>query len=1238
MIGGDGFEAIIEATYLSGEPVKNAVVTAGLQGFPLIKCLQPERQWDDLYWSGYQWGLPLPIQFHGWETWAMWAEYQWSLDDYLDYNGHDHQVIARAEAVTDEQGQARVKFDAEFPFLDRFAYDITLKAGVTEFTGRTIGASETLIHTGRPFEVFARPLKGFYRAGEKVEIEVGMLSTEREPRSGVGRLKVERIVNGDYQPVFEREIQVGESGEETVSFQAPEAGQYRCLFNGGGGERGFVMEVVGEGGTRGSYGEVQVIPRDFMVQSEEAVEVLIRTDEASVTVWLFELLPNGVPRTPKIVTTKNHTAVLKIPVLRAAQPNFILEALTFWKGTPRRNRCMILVPDIESRLEVAMSLDQKSGKPGGKAAVEISVRNHLGHPKEAALAVTVFDRALEDLSSPLPSTSRLRDLFVPYGTVSTSLDEEDSWYQSFGGVDEPGIFSERYDIGGNVLRTKESRFVKIGGELWQNYDPPELPNQVGGTIGGGAGFPVTPATPAFVPRMAGAAELNDQEFGLVDRAKVRQRFADKAYWGTALRSGKDGQLTVDLELPENLTSWRVQSWAFGRGRSFGDAKVELPVSKELQVRPLVPRAAVVGDELVIGAMIQNRSTIDDTFALSLKVEGASIIDGDTKKITLKAGDEGSAQWRVKMEKSGGVVFRVKAAGQTSMLTDGFEYRVPTAAREVLKTVSDKEIIQRDETVSKLSLPFEPAMKGHRINLRVEAHPAVSALKVLPDLVEYPYGCVEQTLNRFLPLLIARDASDQLGLDWEKMSRLSISRNDSMGWIRGRSQLELSHQEVDLSETKVRDMVHVGTNRLKEMQKDDGSWGWFSNEDPMARAYLTALAVRGLTIAGPSGDPVKTPDPIRRGISWLENWSGQAIEKNPSERHLAEAAFVAWALREAGSDEAEKLVDKLWEVRVALPTTSRIHLALAMKKDERLDILAKEIRQTMATPVLDRGSYYSWWNEPIEQRATYLKLLVKLKAGTEELHQEIFTLLGARKDGIHWKSTRESALCLEAILNAGTTIGFDPFARDSTAEVTIRAMGQSHTLILSEDTLWSESLDLPIEEELPEGENELIVEVVTEGEIAIFPNCSMTFPSPDPKTMLSETAGLDLMRHYYRVTANGNRELIKEGEVLKVGEMIEVELLIDAGQPREFLHLRDPIPAGLEPLMQLSGYDHGAYRESRTGESHFFITELSPWNRRHRYILSVVTEGTSLALPAQVECMYSPEIRGRSSARQMTIKR
>jgi len=163
--------------------------------------------------------------------------------------------------------------------------------------------------------------------------------------------------------------------------------------------------------------------------------------------------------------------------------------------------------------------------------------------------LTVFDRALEDVSSPLPSTELLRRDFRYGGGVDTSVDP--GWRETplFPSLYEPGVFSERDGLEGKVVRREDSYFVMIGREIWNGYHPPELPNQ------GGSGFPVTPATPSlYAYSRAGGGELSDEEFGLVDQVKARSRFSDQAYWGGALRTDKDGRLEVGFDLPDNLTT------------------------------------------------------------------------------------------------------------------------------------------------------------------------------------------------------------------------------------------------------------------------------------------------------------------------------------------------------------------------------------------------------------------------------------------------------------------------------------------------------------------------------------------------------------------------------------------------------------------------------------------------------------------------------------------------------------
>ena len=42
--------------------------------------------------------------------------------------------------------------------------------------------------------------------------------------------------------------------------------------------------------------------------------------------------------------------------------------------------------------------------------------------------------------------------------------------------------------------------------------------------------------------------------------------------------------------------------------------------------------------------------------------------------------------------------------------------------------------------------------------------AVTMLDALPYLIDYPYGCTEQTLNRFLPSVITQRTLQRLDID------------------------------------------------------------------------------------------------------------------------------------------------------------------------------------------------------------------------------------------------------------------------------------------------------------------------------------------------------------------------------------------------------------------------------------------------------------------------------------------
>jgi uncharacterized protein YfaS (alpha-2-macroglobulin family) len=1230
--GPDGadFTAKVRASYLSGEAVKGAQVKAKLRAYPIKTQTFPKLPWDELYQAGYDWPLPVSKEIEGWAMWGVRSEYnQWMAGDEF---GEDQ--IIEVNGVTDGKGRATLIFPKDLPLLGRCDYDCTVRVDVQEFTGRSIRAESKFVFSGRDHEVLAKPEKGFYRAGEKVKIDVSTMTADRSPVAGKGVLTVDAIDGeGGFQKMAKMDFVTDGEGRCTLDFMPPSAGRYRCVAESGGGKRGFVLEVLGDG-MRGYQG-VHLIPSKVVGQPGERIEILIATEEAEALVWLFEQMPDGLKRTPRMLRTKGHTAVIEIPLTRAGMPDFFLQAATLVKGKVAKDSCRIVMPPEDTRLDVAMAASPTKGEPGDQVAVEIGVKDARGKPARASLAVAAFDRALEDLSGRWPDAgSSMRDAFEEAGAVKTSQDEEDDRYRSaFDELSQPGCFFARSGLSGKPPWGPEGRFVVPGSELWVGYEPPQLPNSVGSSDSFGSAFPVTPATPTAYSNYGrgGGREvaLSAAEKAGMAAVELRKNFTDRVYWGAAMTTDAEGKVRAEFKLPENLTTWRVRTWAFGRERSYGDAQVDIEVSKRLQLRPLLPLAAVAGDELQIGVMVQNLSEAEHEFAVTMEVDGVA---GSDKVVKLAAGAEGKLVWKQKMERAGKMTFRFRAKSADGSLQDGVESSVPVAARTTPVTVSRKAEIRGENREVTMDLAADELVANGSLRVRVEANPAVSALAVLPDLAGYPYGCTEQTLNRFLPTLIAWKAAKDLGLDWAAMTKIFADDKTPLGWVKGRA--AMAERPAELTESEVRTMIYAGLGRLKEKQGPSGAWGWFSADDQESSAYMTALVVRGLFKARKLGFSLDC-DPAESGVKWLENYAIRRtaeFEKSPLSVTALDAwvAYVLSEVKEGGGVEFRAMLVK---VANNLPAFGLVHLALAM--DPKTDMAEMKRLRAIAEQTIksDGAQRWQWWNDPTELRAWHLKLLVKMGADREELERGIRELLILRKDGIRWNSTKDSALCVETIIEAAQACGGFDFKKDESIEVTVDAVGRHEVVTLDRKHLWTAYLDFSLAKG---AEGHVPVVVKAGGDKPIMAIASMSYDSTAAGRMAASNDGIAVERRYFRVNENGKRVILADGEKVSVGELIEVELKVMTEDGLSYVHLRDPIPAGLEPLEQLSGYDGGAYRESRHGETSFFFSSLSSWNQIQRYRLRAVTEGDATALPARAECMYAPEIGGQSGLRKIEV--
>ena len=247
---------------------------------------------------------------------------------------------------------------------------------------------------------------------------------------------------------------------------------------------------------------------------------------------------------------------------------------------------------------------------------------------------------------------------------------------------------------------------------------------------------------------------------------VRTNFADTAFWAAALTTAADGTAEVEFTLPESLTTWKVKTWTMGLGTKVGQAESEIVTTKDLLVRLQAPRFFVEKDEVVLSANVHNKLKTKKAVQVVLELDG-SVLEplGETAQtVEIAAGSEHRVDWRVKVAHEGQAVIRMKAL--TDEESDAAQMTFPAYVHGMLKTEAFAGAIRPDQEKAQvvLRVPAERKPEQSRLEVRYSPTLAGALVDALPYLADYPYGCTEQTLNRFLPTVITQKVLINLGLD------------------------------------------------------------------------------------------------------------------------------------------------------------------------------------------------------------------------------------------------------------------------------------------------------------------------------------------------------------------------------------------------------------------------------------------------------------------------------------------
>jgi tetratricopeptide (TPR) repeat protein len=728
---------------------------------------------------------------------------------------------------------------------------------------------------------------------------------------------------------------------------------------------------------------------------------------------------------------------------------------------------------------------------------------------------------------------------------------------------------------------------------------------------------------------ASLGKLASMEAGLpLVPATLRRRFADTAAWMPNVVTGKDGSAEVKVTLPDNLTTWRAVTRGVTKATLVGEATAEVVARRDLSVRVDTPRFLVKGDKVVATATVHN--DLSQPVDVRLSVEGSGQLAVDGAPVTANLKPHEIRAFDVPFTASGQGLARLKAEALTTAASDAAETGIPVLPLG-LRTMVGRSGEVTEEALETFSLPAEVIPGTREMALTLSAGLDSSILESLVYLGRFPYGCLEQTVNRFLPAIAA-----------EKALRAAGSPN------------------VKLKD-EIRKAVEQGLLALYSFQNGDGSFGWFSGNvrrvatDSKAAAtadpVMTALAIMAIETAREEGYRVSYPHRDRALAA------GKRLVKTTEGN--AEKALLLHALSLGGAADLEDL-NQVYRYRDALGSYALAHLALAMDRTKRAPN-ALALARLLAVKAVQKDGL-TWFPgegqhgvmNTVETTASAIRALVKIEPETGLAEGAVRWLL-AHKQGAAWFSTRDTGAAVLALsdwivakgvgradyevevwLNDATT----PYQKIHVAGGKI-AGDQGRAVIVDGARLKA-------------GENRL--KLVKRGPGSLYYTLSLVYWTEAEKiepagnlvkvertyveyvSPVAVREGAEEIRPGYNVVDPEARP--KEAAAATIdragsGDKFRVRLKLSARENLPYVIVEDPLPAGVEVV---EGAAKGPFdwEERRDEKQVFFVTNVPAGETEITYLVQAIHPGTYSALPTFAYPMYEPAIQGRSGLARLTV--
>ena len=250
-----------------------------------------------------------------------------------------------------------------------------------------------------------------------------------------------------------------------------------------------------------------------------------------------------------------------------------------------------------------------------------------------------------------------------------------------------------------------------------------------------------------------------------DMARRVNPFSNKrvnpvSFWTGILKTDSDGEAETTIDIPKFSGDLRIMAVAY-KNKSFGSAESHIKVADPIVISTSLPRFASPKDSVLVPVTLTNTTSSTANATVKITATGPLSVSGESSKsVSLSANKEGLIQFAVVARPETGnseVTVTVSAMNETFIEKIDMTVR---PASSLQKLTGSGEIKSGSNDAIDLKNNFIPV--STQAKLVISKSPIIQFSKDLSYLVQYPYGCVEQTVSTAFPQIYFQELAKTVG--------------------------------------------------------------------------------------------------------------------------------------------------------------------------------------------------------------------------------------------------------------------------------------------------------------------------------------------------------------------------------------------------------------------------------------------------------------------------------------------